>query len=77
MRFLLLIYIYICSYEAKYICERTKEVYFWLKKIILFLNISTALFIIILYFILTEIGNDLIGKIALISQLIYMIVGIY
>ena len=42
----------------------------------LFLNILIALFFTIFYFKLTEIGNDPIGKIALISQLLYMIAGI-
>ena len=64
------------SYEAKYICERREVVYTLLKKIVLFLNIITALFILVLYFKLPEILNDRLGSVALLAQLIYVIVGI-
>ena len=42
-----------------YICEKEQKKFIpGLRSIILFLNISTALFIVILYFKLNEIGND-------------------
>ena len=64
------------SYQHKYICEKTKEVFSLLKKVVLFLNIINLLLILVLYFKLTEILTNRVVQLALIAQIIYGLVGV-
>ena len=60
------------SLQAKYICEKTKEVFSLLKKIIIFLKIINAILILVQYLELTEIDNK-VAQLAILAQIVYFI----